>query len=305
MKKIYLLMLFAFTAIQAQIPNSDFEQAMGYGLENVAAWGQPFTFAVVVTENGENISDEITWGEQSLGMFCVSVAEPHSGERAMLIRNAYNVTQGVVIPGNVSLFNTAISQSATGWNGGIPLEADADIQFLSFWYQFAPLGNDVAEAKLELFNSNSEMIGTAKIQISEATNAYNYASIPLTVTGVGNPAFITIQFSMAAEGSVPVFGSTLLVDDLRVNPSQLSDAAFGQTGFSIYPTVANTEINVQKNGAAGNYNFKIVNIEGKTISENKLELQSGIPVKIDVSSLSSGFYILKSDGGFATKFIKK
>ena len=305
MKKIYILMLFAFTAIQAQIPNSDFEQAIGYGLENVSAWGQPFTFTIVMTETGETISDEITWGEQALGMFCSSVAEPHSGERAMLIRNAFNVTQGTVIPGNVSLFNTAVSQSATGWNGGIPLEADADIQFLSFWYQFAPLGNDVAEAKLELFNSGSEMIGTAKIQISEATTAYTYASIPLTAIGVGNPAFITIEFSMAAEGSIPVFGSTLLVDDLRVNPSQLSASTFEQAGFSIYPTVANSEINVQKNGTAGKYNFKIINIEGKTISENKLELQSGIPAKIDVSMLSSGFYILKSDDGFTTKFIKK
>jgi hypothetical protein len=306
MKKNYLLLLLVFAAAHAQVPNSNFEQGSGYGLENVAAWGQPFLFPITLnTETGESTADEITFGGPTIGSFCTSVQDPHSGERAMLIRNAFNVTANKVIPGKASLFNTAISEVPSSWNLGIPVEPNADIQFLSFWYKFLPVGNDVAEAKLELFNVDGESIGVAKLQFSEPKYNYVSAVVPLVITLDDTPAFMTIDFSMAAEDSEPAFGSTLIIDDVAVNPTALQTAQFQSDSFSVWPTVANSEINVQKNGAAGNHNFKIINIEGKTISENRLELQSGIPAKLDVSSLSSGFYILKSDNGYTAKFIKK
>lgn len=293
--------------MHAQIPNCNFEQATGYGLENVWAWGQPFSYPITIDlETGQSTYDQILFGEAAIGTFCLSVPDAHTGSRAMLIRNALNTTQNIVIPGNVNLFNTEISETPTGWNAGIPLNPDADIQYFSFWYKFAPIGNDVAEANLLVVNTNDEVMGTAKIQISEAANTYTYVSVPLTINTGGNPAFISITFSMAAEGSIPVFGSTLIVDDLSVNPTSLQTNAFGTNSFSVWPTVATQEINIQKNGSnSASQHFRIVNVEGKVVSDNQLKLQNGIAEKINISQLANGFYILKSDDGFTTKFIKK
>lgn len=308
MRKIYALLFFATAGLYAQIPNSDFEAGLGYGGEQVADWGQFFLFPVTIDiETGESHSDVITFGDQVLGMFCSSVQDAHSGDRAMLIRNAFNVTTNTVLPGNVSLFNSEISEMPTGWNTGAPVPADADIQFLSFWYKFAPMGNDVAEASLELFNTNSESIGTAKIKISQPAETYTYASTPLVLSGNGGePAFIHISFNMAAEGSTPVFGSYLTIDELKVNPGLLQTDTFAQTAFSVWPTVATDEINISKNGnATGSQNFKVANIEGKIVAENLLKLDNGNVETINISGLASGFYILKFDDGFTAKFIKK
>lgn len=308
MKKIYFLLLFAAAGLHAQIPNSGFENAFGYGGENVADWGQPFSFPVSIDlETGESYTDQITFGDPLLGMFCSSVADPHSGEKAMLIRNAFNITTNTVIPGKVSLFNSEISEMATGWNAGIPVAADVDIQFLSFWYKFAPAGTDVAEATLELFNTDNESLGTAKIAISEPAEVYTYASTPLVLSGNGGtPAFVHIEFSMAPEGTTPVFGSSLIIDDLKVNPSQLQTEAFAQTPFSVWPTIAGNEVNILRNGNDANvYLFTIVNVQGQIVSEQKLKPNNGIASKIDVGALSSGLYLLRSADGFTAKFIKK
>lgn len=308
MKKIYFLLLFAAAGLHAQIPNSGFENALGYGGENVADWGQPFSFPVSIDlETGESHTDEITFGDQLLGMFCSSVTDAHSGEKAMLIRNAFNITTNTVIPGKVSLFNSEISEMATGWNAGIPVAADVDIQFLSFWYKFAPAGTDVAEATLELFNTDNESLGTAKIAISEPADVYTYASTPLILTGNGGtPAFVHIEFSMAPEGTTPVFGSSLTIDDLKVNPNQLQTQAFASAAFTVWPTVAGNEINILKNGDDSSlHEFTIIDILGKTVSNRRLKPNNGIASKIDISTLSSGLYLLRSADGFTAKFIKK
>ena len=75
--------------------------------------------------------------------------------------------------------------------------------------------------------------------------------------------------------------------------------------FSIYPTVAQNEINITKGSkvASGNYDFKIVNVEGKIVQEVSLNLTEN-DAKIEVSQFSSGMYIVKSEN-FVGKFIKE
>jgi len=308
MKKIYLLLFFTAVNMYAQIPNRDFETGLGYGGENVASWGQPFSFAVSINpETGETIQDEITFGEQTLGMFCSAVPDPHSGEKAMLIRNGFNITTNTVLPAHVSLFNSEMSDFPSGWNVGIPVAADIDIQFLSFWYKFAPVGNDAAQATLELFNTEGESIGTAKIRILEPASTYTYATAPMVLSGIGgDPAFLRIDFALETEDTAAVFGSTLTIDDLAVNPSQLQTENFAQTGFLVWPTLASSEINILTNGnGLQAQNFKIANIEGKIVAEKQLQINSERSQKIDISALANGFYILSSDDGFTAKFIKK
>lgn len=312
MRKFYTLFLLAVASLlNAQVPNSDFETGLGYGLENVANWGQFFAITISIDmETGETTQDEIMYTPDAIGTFCTSTnVDPHSGERAMLIRNAFNVTQNQVIPGEANLFNSEISELPTGWNFGIPVEADAEFNSLSFWYKFNPVGNDVAVAKLKLSDANGETIGEAKILISGATDEYTYASVPITFTSIADPAFLTIQFSMQEEGTTAVFGSSLTIDDLSVD-NVLATHNFSASAFSLYPTIADQEINIQNGNAAsdGNYSFSIINAEGRIISKTALEMQSGNASSINVSQLSSGIYFLKTESGnmnFTTKFIKK
>ncbi|MFT3795571.1 T9SS type A sorting domain-containing protein [Flavobacterium sp.] len=309
MKKIYTLICIGLaTLTHAQVPNADFEQALGYGQTNVWGWGQLFILPVSMDlETGESTSDSILFEEASLGGFCTSTTDAHTGQRAMMIRNAFNITQNEVIPGKADLFNTEISEQPSGWNVGVPVEANAEIDQLSFWYKFSPIGNDVAEAKLELLNENNQPIGTARILISEATETYTYASVPLTLDANGAPAFLTISFSMAAEGSEPAFGSSLTVDDLKVNNTALQTAQFATAPFSIYPTVADQEINLRSN-QGGHYTISLVNMQGRVVAQYNKTLQNGIASPIDVGPLATGVYLVKAFGNNTSttaKFIKK
>jgi hypothetical protein len=306
MRQIYALLLLACGSAWAQVPNSDFEAGTGYGLENVTAWGKFFIYTVTIDmETGENIQDEITFGDNMIGSFCTSTTDSHTGERAMLVRNAFNVTRNEVIPGEANLFNTEIADTPTGWNFGVPVQADADIELLSFWYKFAPLGNDIAEAKLTLFADGVGEVGSAKIQISEAANAYTYATVPITFTSIETPTFMTISFTMQAEGSTPVFGSYLTIDDLAVNSNALQTQTFEKDSFVLFPTVAQNTIQIQS-GMNGPMTFEIIDTQGKTVLQNHASLQPGVATSIDVSRLSSGVYVFRTQNGQAIKkFIKK
>lgn len=309
MKKIYTLLFIGLaTLANAQVPNANFEQALGYGQLNVWAWGQSFVLPVSIDlETGESTSDSILFEEAALGGFCTSVTDAHSGERAMMIRNALNITQNVVIPGKADLFNTEISETPSGWNVGVPVEANAPIDQLSFWYKFAPVGNDVAEARLQVLNENNEPIGLAKILIAEAAETYTYASVPLTLDANGAPAFLTISFSMAAEGSEPAFGSSLTVDSLSVNNSALQTASFETDDFVIFPTVVDHQINLRAD-QDGHYHIHIINTQGRIVAQYDQSLQHGQVSAIDVSQLAGGLYFVKALGNNATtttKFIKK
>jgi hypothetical protein len=311
MKKFYILLLAAFASnAQAQIengiynvPNNNFEESIGYGNE-IRNWGQFFLVPVTLSENGESTFDLITF-DNTAG-FCNATTDSYSGGKAMKITNAFNETTQTVIPGKSNLFNEDISVLPTGWNTGIPVPLGADIDFLAFFYKFMPLGNDIAEARIELFNDNGESIGLGKLQISEPAYSYTSTVIPILITPSETPVFMTIGFSMAAEGSVPVFGSSLIIDDISVNANLLQTQLFDVPSFLVWPTNTDHEINIRQNGnASGNHIFSIVNIEGKIVQQTSISLEPGVAGKIDVSQLSGGVYFLKSSDGFTARFIKK
>lgn len=308
MKKIYtLLLLGILNMTQAQVPNSNFETGTGYGLENVAAWGNFFIYTIAIdVETGENTQDEIIFGDSTLGSFCTSTLDAHTGERAMLIRNAFNVTQNQVIPGEANLFDTEISDTPTGWNFGVPVDSGAEIDQLSFWYKFAPLGNDVAEAKLTLFADGVGEVGSAKITITGTHDQYTYATVPVAFTSLEAPTFMTIAFTMAPQGSTPVFGSHLTVDDLKVN-NLLNVADFETDSLTIFPTMTQNTLNIQS-ASDDVFTMKIIDLQGKTVWQNHSALQKSVAESIDVSQLASGVYILKAESNakqVIKKFIKK
>lgn len=71
--------------------------------------------------------------------------------------------------------------------------------------------------------------------------------------------------------------------------------------FSIYPTIAKSEIWVKDTNVA-NATYRIMDIAGKEIQKGKLETETSI----DVSSFKTGLYIISIDGmNSSAKFIKR
>jgi len=308
MKRIYLLLaMFTMTMASAQVPNPGFEETIsdGFTLKN---WGAffpiPFTFDLAT---GQFTGDEIVF--QNGTGFSSPVGNCVTGSWAMMLTNALNVTQNSVIPGKASLFNDAESETHGGWNGGYPVAPGAVIDRIGFDYQFFPAGdNDVAEVRLELFGASGESVGKASITISGFEANFTYVYAPVQFTSSEAPVFMTIDFSMAKEGSTPTFGTMLLVDNVVVNALPLANNTNSRNLFTVYPTVANSEINIIKSTAAENsaYTMAIVDASGKIVKQQSLDI-TDVPASMDVSQLSSGVYFLRAESGSAssvTRFIK-
>jgi hypothetical protein len=326
MKKIILtlkilLVFVAFTNMNAQIINGNFENVKPNFLPS--NWGKAFAINEVIdVATGITTSDEVQYSSCMPGICYSNFGNSNTGQYALEMANAFNVTQNKLIIGGAVLFEDPTQDFPPGgaynFNTSI-VPFDSSIMYanqgvsLGFYYKFAPVGNDVAEANLELFDSSGNSVGKVAIPISGTNTDFNYIYSPVNFTSSATPISMSLSFTMAKEGSIPTFGSILIVDDVTINNSAaiaLQTNTSVNEQFMIYPTITNQEINIRKGNSIidGNYNFDIINTDGKLISKNNLSfLNSQIP-QIDVSQLSNGIYFLKTsiDNKEQTfKFIKK
>ncbi len=311
MKKIYLipiLLLIITISSKAQVVNGDFEIIKPNG--KVSNWGINFSYPVWIdTETGISTSDFIQF-DNYLDFSCSPTNDAFSGSKALDIRNAYNVTQGQVIPGGAMIFHDA-TQDSPGWNPGVAIEVGTVVSFLAFNYKYIPTGiTDVIEAELVVLGESGE-IGRASIQIAEPDYVYDgnvqfkYAETPVIYTSSETPLWMYISFSMGTIENA-TFGTKIIIDNVRVNNSALANTTFQTSKFTVYPTVTNQFINIAKgkNTPNGDYDFRILSIDGKLISQQSTTFSESSLFTIDVSQLVKGIYFIQSDG-FTSKFIKE
>ncbi len=309
MKKNYLfLLLVTFGIASAQVPNPSFEEFIGYGNET-RFWGpNPMSIAISIDLEGNTttVSETIIY-EPDTYSYCFFNNDAHTGNRAMEIRNAFNVTKNEVIPGKMILFNEDEgSTTASGWNTGQQISDNITLEGLGFYYKFFPLNNDTAQAKLELFNSGGESVGIAVVEISGLHSDYTYASAPIEITSTETPTFMTVEFSMGSGTTNATMGSKLIIDDVSTTNLPLSNPFVQASQFLIYPTLASQEIHIAKgdNMLDGSYAIEIFTLDGRAIKRLTLDLYEDTPATIDVSALSQGVYFMKANE-VVTKFIKK
>ncbi len=312
MKKIYfifsLILLVMSSSLQAQVVNGNFEIVKPNFLPS--NWGMNFTQEVAIdTNTGQVVGDNILYTWCIPSMVYVST-EAHSGQYAMEISNAFNSTQNVVIPGSATIFSDE-TQDFPGWNAGVPLSPQANIQTLGFYYKFLPAGNDVAQANISVFDANGNEIGKTHVDIMGTNNQFQYVYSYVNFTSNTTPAHMTISFTMQKEGSTPTFGSRLLIDQVVTNFQSLEviGSQNSNTSFTVYPTLADNEINVSlPNQAEGQINYKIINTQGSVVIENSELNASNYTYSMDVSNLSSGVYFLQIESNLekvVKKFVKK
>lgn len=307
-KNYFILSLIVFVGTfcsQAQVVNGNFENVKPNFLPS--NWGMNFIQQVGFDENGQPLGDQIqfTWCIPSM---VYATTEAKNGQYAMEISNAYNVTQDKVIPGMATIFADS-EQDSPGWNPGIPVSPTSSIILLGFDYKFLPVGNDIAQATLQVVDANGNELGKASVDISGIHNNYDYIYTPVAITHPGTPAFMYISFNMAKEGSTPTFGTRLLIDNVIVNFSSLIVSENPFDGLKIYPTVADNELNILPNGFSEDIiSYKIINSEGKIVIQNNVNQSTDYLYTMDVSALSSGVYFLNiadKSKNVTKKFIKK
>lgn len=309
MKKNYftllLILLFAPFYVNAQVANGDFENIKPSFLPS--NWGmnflQPFGFD---PETGEATGDQIqfTWCIPSM---VYASFEPKDGQYAMEISNAYNWTQEKVIPGMATLFADP-EQDSPGWNPGIPVEPSTSVLMLGFDYKFFPAGNDIAEATLQVVDAQGNELGKTAVALSGTHSVYEYIYSPINITQAGTPAFMYISFNMAKPGSEPTFGTRLVVDNVIVNFSSLIVDENATKGVKVYPTLAETVLNIVPAGFDHTITYKIINSEGRIIKQNAVTQDSTYEYSMDVSDLNAGVYFLNIQDGIhnsTKKFIRK
>jgi hypothetical protein len=306
MKKLYTILAIAILGFaNAQVPNNGFEEILEDGF-SLRSWGTFYVQTIIVGPEGTENTGSTLQFDNGIG-FTMPVGDCITGSWAMQISNAFDTLNNLVIPGKASLINEAISPFATGWNNGLPLPEGSDVQFLGFDYKFFPMGNDVAVARLELFNDEVGSIGVAEITLTQQTSEFEYIYVPVQFTSLQTPTFMTIDFEMQKDGSEVNSWSTLIVDNVVVNSTMLGVRQNENNLFTVYPTLADSEINITANNVAGDVNVSIINIDGKKLQQQTLTL-NGAAQSIDVSQLASGVYLLNTEsnaGKSVTRFIKK
>jgi hypothetical protein len=309
MKKNYFILSLALLIApfwsNAQVVNGNFENVKPNFLPS--NWGMTFLQQIVIdATTGEVFGDQIQF-PWCIPYMVYATTEAKDGQYAMEVANAYNATQDKVIPAMASIFSDP-EQDGPGWNPGVPVEPGSSVIILGFDYKFLPMGDDIAEAVLEVYDAEGNDIGRASLDISGTHSTYEYVYNPITITHAGIPAFMYITFNMAKEGSIPTFGTRLLIDNVVVNFSTLIVSENPEKGAKVFPTLVDNELNVIPNGFSNTVSYKIINSEGRVVKQTTVNQDATYQYTMDVSELSAGIYFLNiqdQDNNSTKKFIKK
>lgn len=311
MRKIYfiiVLLVAGTTNIQAQVLNWNFETVKPNN--KLTNWGMFFTQLLVIDEETGQASGDTIIGADELNF---ASTDAFTGNHALEMRNAFNVTQNKAIRGGAQIFTDPESDTPSYVDTGIDLPSGTSVDMLGFYYKFFPQGGDIAQANIEVIGE-SGTIGTASVDISGTHANYEYVYTPIEFTSNEPALFLRISFTLAKDGTTPTYGTRLIVDDVFVNYYTyfgylLNTNQNQQSQFSVYPTLVDNELNIIKgNAQTSNYTFKMINAEGRLVKEQTADFFTSSTAKINVDALASGMYFLKTEtstGSFTTRFIKR
>ena len=193
------------------------------------------------------------------------------------------------------------------WEGGYPFASQIDT--LSFYYKYAPMGNDTASVYL-MFKYNGSVVAGSGMLIENAASAYQYAEIPFNTGTPVDSVIIQLQSSVWQDTALSFIGSDFKVDNIAFK-SQITGISNpfvnAVLAGSSYPNPVNNILNILLSPNSGETRLTIFDVTGRTVKEELLHSSVTIE-RLDVSALPSGIYIyqLSQDSGIVTnRFIKK
>ncbi|MFH4968470.1 T9SS-dependent M36 family metallopeptidase [Gaetbulibacter sp. M240] len=104
------------------------------------------------------------------------------------------------------------------------------------------------------------------------------------------------QDSLLRNDQIENFDTPDTSDPSLANCTTLSSEEFGTSDYKIYPNPANNLINIKPKMALGDVTMTLVDINGRTVLQNKTNFND--TVTLDISGLQTGLYILNINGDF-------
>ena len=288
MKTLFTVLLFVFilsVASAQNVPNASFENWHGYTFgEYPDSWT---TSDNVSFANGGGTS-VFKSTDAFDGTYCLHLK---STQITIVI---FQVTgPGTATNGQMNLVGNNFA-----FSGGSPDTARS--RFFTGRYKYNPLNpSDAAIVKVYLFNNNGvtprDTIAAGLWEHTGAVSTYDQFVIPMIYRDFVTPpdtCLIILQSSRGLNDPTLGIGSEFVVDSLGfsgfVGVNELKNAI---SSVNVFPTPAKNEINVdielKSNLILG---YEIFDINGKLV---QMSLMHFTKEKIDISSLSSGSYILK------------
>jgi hypothetical protein len=193
----------------------------------------------------------------------------------------WNYTQNLLFTGNLYSGADSIFSSF-----GLLTPINYTPYSFSFYYKYTRVGNDSAYAKLEVFDDNANVIGTAMAILPEGQSSYTHSNSPVTYTSNAPAAYVTVSFGPSL--NQVHFGSRLKIDDVSLEHAlSIGDEPYSSSMVSLYPIPCQDRLFIM-GGPDKIEQAEIYNLAGS------LQLKGKLPGReINVSSLVPGIYFLK------------
>ena len=190
----------------------------------------------------------------------------------------------------------------------LDLSAFTHIHF-DFYITDTDLTGDVFNVKLVDFGGGSAEASTLEININGGSNpqlvANQWVSVDVPITALGGVVTNNLTRSDVAQvGITTAMVNNVWYDNIYLHKNTvLSNDSFNVTKVKLYPNPTSNILNIE--AATNVQNIVIYNVLGQEVMNKQT---NGTSVSLDVSSLNSGIYVVKTtiDGNESTtKFIKE
>lgn len=202
MRKTFTLSLIATAfSLSAQLQNGGFEDLSSQDFPTFWTAGmETVTIGDIISVDSAN--------------YLLNTTDVHSGLNAVELRNAYNYTQEIGLPGQ-----WIASNSQDGYDGFsspyVPI-AERPVS-MRFWAKYAPVLDDMAYAEVKVLDEFEQEIGFGSLNIGGTVSTYTAYDVPVVYSSAVQAAFIQIRFITMVPGGNAHLGTRILVDDVEVN----------------------------------------------------------------------------------------
>lgn len=266
-----------------------------------------FTFAQTIPNSGfEN------WAQQGPGMTptawgntptTTKSTDAHSGSFAVQCKtDSFTDPMGnmQIIPGILFLGMRGMGPQAPNLLGS-PFNIRPD-SFVG-WFKYAPKGQDAFKVDVLFTKWNTtwnkqDTIGSG-VFMGDAATTYTRFSMPIDYSSWATPDSVQIFFGSGDPQNAEL-GSTLIIDDISFVTKPNASLKVLNNPLNVFPNPTSGTITINHNIAK---TIDIYKLDGTQIKSYQIEGQE--TVRIDLSFLANGIYIISNNNNHHTTFIKQ
>lgn len=275
MRSALTLSLFAsVVSLSAQLHNGGFED-LG-SLDMPAYWG--------AGSESTTIGDLIVVDSAK---YLLNTTDVHSGQHAVELRNAYNYTQNLGLPG---LWMASSLEDGYGGFSAPDVPIAQRPTALRFWAKYAPVQGDSAYAEIKVFGEFQQEIGSGSLRIGGNVGSYTALEVPVVYGSADEAFYINVRFITIVPGGNAHLGTRLLLDDVDVQYSGTGIAEMSGNALGISPNPATDQVRIELPGTGSPATVKVFSSTGRL--ERVADVRNGI---LSVADLPTGAYFLQTE----------